>query len=212
MNFSIPQRLDQALRGILVQSLRDIVKIKQDINFSEIKNQLLARTTVERDEKQGRITMIEKNLDNFKAKVARARKQLAEHLDLVLSMILDTTQFSSILDGRRKRDKRKGLDLFFIRREFVSLRDSFDVPARGAIHSTVATVMKHLVTQHQKLFGASEAEIASAVDYGKIDDMEYWLEEAQCITVCLTVGYHLRVLNPTDHSMRRHRTVNTASN
>jgi len=105
---------------------------------------------------------------------------LEEHLDLLLSILLDSCDLTLILDGRRRRDKRKGLDIFFTRRELISLRDHFDTAARGAVHAAIATVMKHIVIQHQKLFAG--AEVSSALDYGKIDDREFWLEEAQCIT------------------------------
>jgi hypothetical protein len=135
---------------------------------------------------------------------------LVDHLDLVLSLILDTTDLPTILDGRRRRDKRKGLDLFFIRREFISLRDAFDVPARGAIHATVATVMKHLVAQHQKLFGDGSTETASAVDYGKLDDKDYWLEEAQCITVRNCRPHHAWI--EADESIPLCRVASTALN
>lgn len=178
-------KMDQTARVVLSNLFKDILKLQHEIKTSVTRKQIASRLTRARDAKLAEIALLERNMESFRRIVRKSRSRLEVHINLVIQIILQTCDFTILLDGQRGRKnaarKKKGLDLFFIRREMISLHDYFDSAARGAAHHAIATVMNHIASQHMKLF--SSLELVSPIDYSKLSDADHWLDEAQCVTV-----------------------------
>jgi hypothetical protein len=173
-------KLDQHARRVLTVQLQSTIRLHHSIRVSIDQGRHAAQLMEQRSAVQSSITAMEKLHQTFKRQCEKMRLRLEQQLGMALDLIISTSDLPLLLEHRRKREKRKPLDLFLSHREAISLREVLDAAVRTSCHQLLARCFSSIALIHLKLFGQHDLE--SPLDYGRIQDEDYWLEEAQCIT------------------------------
>jgi hypothetical protein len=173
-------KLDQHARRVLTAELQGIIRLHHSLRQSIDQSRHAIQLAEQRSTILASIATMERLQHTFKRQCDRQRLRLEQQLHTALELIISTSDLPLMLEHRRKREKRKGFDLFFAHREAISLREVFDAAVRTCCHQLLARCLNNIALVHFKLFNVHDLE--SPLDYARIPDDEFWLEEAQCIT------------------------------